>query len=90
MRAAYDGLSQSMKEKINDLSAYHSYEWSQKERFGQIFLFDSIHKNDKQINHLSFLSCSGSNHRKRLAYQPNQFLLPWEGTLCAVNTAPLA
>ena len=24
----------SMKEKINDLSAYHSYEWSQKERFG--------------------------------------------------------
>jgi alpha-ketoglutarate-dependent taurine dioxygenase len=34
MRAAYDGLSQSMKEKINDLSAYHSYEWSQKERFG--------------------------------------------------------
>ena len=34
MRAAYDGLSQSIKEKINDLSAYHSYEWSQKERFG--------------------------------------------------------
>ena len=34
MRAAYDGLSQSMKEKISDLSAYHSYEWSQKERFG--------------------------------------------------------
>ena len=34
MRAAYDGLSRSMKEKINDLSAYHSYEWSQKERFG--------------------------------------------------------
>lgn len=34
MRAAYDGLSCSMKEKINDLSAYHSYEWSQKERFG--------------------------------------------------------
>ena len=34
MRAAYDGLSQSMKEKINNLSAYHSYEWSQKERFG--------------------------------------------------------
>ena len=34
MRAAYDGLSQSMKEKINHLSAYHSYEWSQKERFG--------------------------------------------------------
>ena len=34
MRAAYDGLNQSMKEKINDLSAYHSYEWSQKERFG--------------------------------------------------------
>ncbi len=34
MRAAYDGLSQSMKEKIKDLSAYHSYEWSQKERFG--------------------------------------------------------
>ena len=34
MRAAYNGLSQSMKEKINDLSAYHSYEWSQKERFG--------------------------------------------------------
>ena len=34
MRAAYDGLSQSMKDKINDLSAYHSYEWSQKERFG--------------------------------------------------------
>ena len=34
MRAAYDGLSQGMKEKINDLSAYHSYEWSQKERFG--------------------------------------------------------
>ena len=34
MRAAYGGLSQSMKEKINDLSAYHSYEWSQKERFG--------------------------------------------------------
>ena len=34
MRAAYDGLSHSMKEKINDLSAYHSYEWSQKERFG--------------------------------------------------------
>lgn len=34
MRAAYDGLSHSMKDKINDLSAYHSYEWSQKERFG--------------------------------------------------------
>ena len=34
MRAAYEGLSQSMKDKINDLSAYHSYEWSQKERFG--------------------------------------------------------
>ena len=34
MRAAYDGLSQGMKEKITDLSAYHSYEWSQKERFG--------------------------------------------------------
>jgi|TARA_B100001093_G_scaffold126504_1_gene119067 alpha-ketoglutarate-dependent taurine dioxygenase len=34
MRAAYEGLSQSMKEKINDLSAFHSYEWSQKERFG--------------------------------------------------------
>ena len=34
MRAAYQGLSQSMKDKIDDLSAYHSYEWSQKERFG--------------------------------------------------------
>ena len=34
MRAAYEGLSQSMKEKINDLSAFHSYEWSQKDRFG--------------------------------------------------------
>ena len=34
MRAAYEGLNQSMKEKINDLSAFHSYEWSQKERFG--------------------------------------------------------
>ena len=34
MRAAYQGLSPSMKDKINDLSAYHSYEWSQKERFG--------------------------------------------------------
>ena len=34
MRAAYKGLNQSMKEKINDLSAFHSYEWSQKERFG--------------------------------------------------------
>jgi alpha-ketoglutarate-dependent taurine dioxygenase len=34
MRAAYDGLSRSMKEKISDLSAFHSYEWSQKERFG--------------------------------------------------------
>ena len=34
MRAAYGGLNQSMKEKINDLSAFHSYEWSQKERFG--------------------------------------------------------
>ena len=34
MRAAYEGLSESMKEKIQDLSAYHSYEWSQKERFG--------------------------------------------------------
>ena len=34
MRAAYEGLNQSMKEKINDLSAFHSYEWSQKEGFG--------------------------------------------------------
>ncbi len=34
MRAAYNGLSESMKVKIDDLSAYHSYEWSQKERFG--------------------------------------------------------
>ncbi len=34
MRAAYEGLSQSMKDKIDGLSAYHSYEWSQKERFG--------------------------------------------------------
>lgn len=34
MRAAYEGLNQSMKAKINDLSAFHSYEWSQKERFG--------------------------------------------------------
>ena len=34
MRAAYQGLSQDMKDKINDLSAFHSYEWSQKERFG--------------------------------------------------------
>ena len=34
MRAAYEALDQSMKDKINDLSAYHSYEWSQKERFG--------------------------------------------------------
>ena len=34
MRAAYLGLSQDMKDKINDLSAFHSYEWSQKERFG--------------------------------------------------------
>ena len=34
MRAAYDGLSNDMKKKIEDLSAYHSYEWSQKERFG--------------------------------------------------------
>jgi len=34
MRAAYEALDQSMKDKINELSAYHSYEWSQKERFG--------------------------------------------------------
>ena len=34
MRAAYNELSSSMKEKISGLSAYHSYEWSQKERFG--------------------------------------------------------
>jgi alpha-ketoglutarate-dependent taurine dioxygenase len=34
MSAAYDALSLSMKEKINNLSAYHSYEWSQKERYG--------------------------------------------------------
>jgi len=34
MRAAYQGLSQDMKDKINDLSAFHSHEWSQKERFG--------------------------------------------------------
>ena len=30
MRAAYEGLSVAMKEKIQHLSAYHSYEWSQK------------------------------------------------------------
>ena len=34
MRSAYEGLSQTMKDKIDNLSAYHSYEWSQKERFG--------------------------------------------------------
>ena len=34
MRAACEALDQSMKDKINELSAYHSYEWSQKERFG--------------------------------------------------------
>ena len=34
MRAAYEALQQSTKDKINELSAYHSYEWSQKERFG--------------------------------------------------------
>ena len=34
MRAAYDNLSENMKNKIEDLSAFHSYEWSQKERFG--------------------------------------------------------
>jgi alpha-ketoglutarate-dependent taurine dioxygenase len=34
MRSAYEGLSHKMKEKIDNLSAYHSYEWSQKERFG--------------------------------------------------------
>ena len=34
MRAAYEALQQSTKNKINELSAYHSYEWSQKERFG--------------------------------------------------------
>ena len=34
MRAAYEGLSEAMKKKIEDLSAFHSYEWSQKERFG--------------------------------------------------------
>ena len=34
MRAAYDSLSENMKNKIEDLSAFHSYEWSQKERFG--------------------------------------------------------
>ena len=34
MRSAYEGLSQTMKDQIDNLSAYHSYEWSQKERFG--------------------------------------------------------
>ena len=34
MRAAYDNLGENMKSKIEDLSAFHSYEWSQKERFG--------------------------------------------------------
>ena len=34
MRAAYDNLGEIMKNKIEDLSAFHSYEWSQKERFG--------------------------------------------------------
>ena len=34
MRAAYEGLNEAMKKKIEDLSAFHSYEWSQKERFG--------------------------------------------------------
>ena len=34
MRAAYDNLGETMKNKIEDLSAFHSYEWSQKERFG--------------------------------------------------------
>ena len=34
MRAAYDSLSENMKNKIEDLSAFHYYEWSQKERFG--------------------------------------------------------
>ena len=34
MRAAYDNLSENMKNKIEGLSAFHSYEWSQKERFG--------------------------------------------------------
>ena len=34
MRDAYDNLSENMKNKIEDLSAFHSYEWSQKERFG--------------------------------------------------------
>jgi alpha-ketoglutarate-dependent taurine dioxygenase len=34
MTAAYDALSPEMKDKIENLSAYHSYEYSQKERFG--------------------------------------------------------
>jgi alpha-ketoglutarate-dependent taurine dioxygenase len=34
MSAAYESLSPSMQEKIQSLQAFHSYEWSQKERYG--------------------------------------------------------
>ena len=34
MTAAYEALDQNMKDKIEELSAYHSYEWSQQERYG--------------------------------------------------------
>ena len=33
-RASYEALDQEMKDKIDELSAYHSYEFSQKDRFG--------------------------------------------------------
>jgi Probable taurine catabolism dioxygenase len=33
-RASYEALDQEMKDKIDELSAFHSYEFSQKDRFG--------------------------------------------------------
>jgi len=33
-RASYEALDQEMKDKINELSAFHSYEFSQKDRYG--------------------------------------------------------
>ena len=33
-RASYAALGQDMKDKIDELSAYHSYEFSQKDRYG--------------------------------------------------------
>ena len=34
MTAAYEALDKDMKDKIEELSAYHSYEYSQQKRFG--------------------------------------------------------